>query len=88
MTEPAVFARARILREFNAGAIFEVAVLASDAEAFEVLDYLEHAATAKDFDLAALSAGIEEARMASDPWLVLEHILIEGVPMVRKLELN
>lgn len=88
MSEPAAFERARALKRFTAGSVGDMAVIVSEQEAFEVLDYLEETASPQDFDLATLGADIHEARLTANPWLVLDHITIAGVPIARRIELH
>lgn len=88
MNEPAAFERARALKRFSAAPAAELAVVVSESEAFEVLDYLEATATPERFCIEKLSADIAEARLLCNPWFVLEHISIEGIPIARALELH
>lgn len=88
MNEPAPFERARAVKAFAKGTVGELAVVLSQQEAFEVLDYLEATASPTQFDLVTLGADIHEARMSANPWLVLDHFTIEGVSMTKRIELH
>ena len=79
---PLVLERANALRRYAkaVGArITDLQVTITTAEAFDVLDAIEASA---DYlcDASLLLDDLARARMAGNPWLVLDHWVVMGVP--------
>ena len=61
----------------------DFAVIATLGEGYELLDYLASGGCGRMRDHELLLADIEEAKLAGDPWLVLNDWKIAGLKILR-----
>lgn len=59
------------------------AVTLTLGEAYELLDYIAGGGLGKLLHHALLLADIQSAKLACDPWLVLQHFQLEGFDIMR-----